>query len=167
MRRLLATLALALASLAGTAGAADSADLLKPFGFLAGHCWKGSFADGKRTDEHCFAWMLDGRALRDTHVVRAPGQADGAGETIYYVNAGTHRVEYLYVENQGGFSRGAVEMLPEALLFPDTQYVADGESLTYRARWTPKGPDAYEAWSEAQTRDGWSTMFKLEMKKTD
>jgi hypothetical protein len=165
MRPLLAPLALAL--LAGPACAADPVELLKPFGFLAGHCWRGSFPDGKRTDEHCFAWMLDGRALRDTHVVHAPGQADGTGETIYFVDSANHRVEYLYVESQGGFSRGGVEALPGALLFPDTQYVADGESLTYRARWTPKGPDSYEAWSEAQTHDGWSTMFRLLMKRTD
>jgi hypothetical protein len=165
MRPLLATLALA--SLAAPAGAAEPAELLKPFAFLAGHCWRGSFADGKRTDEHCFAWTLDGAALRDTHVVRAPGQADGAGETIYFVNTASHRVEYLYVENHGGFSRGAVEVLPGALLFPDTQYVSDGESLTYRARWTPQGADGYEAWSEAQTREGWSTMFKLAMKRVD
>ena len=165
MRPLLATLALA--ALAGPAVAAEPVDLLKPFAFLAGHCWKGTFADGKRTDEHCFSWMYEGRGLRDVHVVKAPGQADGAGETIYYVNSASHRVEYLYVENQGGFMRGSVEMLPEALLFPDTPYVADGETLTLRSRWTPKGADTYEAWAEAQTREGWSTMFKLQMKRTD
>jgi len=165
MRPLLATLALA--SLALPAAAAEPVELLKPFAFLAGHCWKGTFEDGKRTDEHCFSWMYEGRALRDNHVVRAPGQQDGVGETIYYVNSAGKRVEYLYVESQGGFSRGTVEMLPEALIFPDTQYVAEGEQLTYRARWTPKGPDSYEAWSEAQTREGWATMFKLVMKKQD
>jgi hypothetical protein len=158
---------LALAALSSTGACAQPAELLKPLAFLAGHCWKGTFADGKRTDEHCFSWIHDGRALRDNHVVRAPGQADGVGESIYYVNSASKRVEYLYIEDQGGFSRGTVEVLPEALLFPDTQYIADGEQLTYRARWTPKGPDAYEAWSEAQTRDGWSTMFKLEMKRVD
>jgi hypothetical protein len=53
MRRLLA--ALALTPLAGAAAAAPApAELLKPMAFLAGHCWKGTFADGKTTDEHCF-----------------------------------------------------------------------------------------------------------------
>ena len=157
---------LALAFLAGPATAAEPVDLLKPFAFLAGHCWKGS-SDGKRTDEHCFAWMYDGRALRDTHVVKAPGQPDGVGETTYYVNSASKRVEYLYVENTGGFSRGSVEMLPEALIFPDAQYIADGETLVVRARWTPKGTDSYEAWAEAQTREGWSTLFKTVMKRSD
>ncbi len=52
--------AFALAGLAvgsSAAPAAEPAELLKPMSFLAGHCWKGTFPDGKTTDEHCFAWM--------------------------------------------------------------------------------------------------------------
>src|SRR5476649_654172 len=136
--------ALALSCLAGAARAAgdiEPVDALKPLAFLAGHCWKGTFADGKRTDEHCFAWMYGGHMLRDTHTVRAPGMPDGVGETTYYLNSAANHVEFLYVENSGGFSRGTVENLPEALIFPDTQYISDGEALVYRARWTPQGAD--------------------------
>ena len=165
MRRLLA--ALALITLASAAAAAEPAELLKPMAFLAGHCWKGAFADGKTTDEHCFSWMYGGRVLRDTHVVRSPGKPDGVGESTYYVDSAGNRLEFLYIENGGGFSRGTVESLPEALLFPDTQYISDGEALVYRARWTRKDEKSYEAWSEAQTPDGWATMFKLLLKRTD
>ena len=165
MRRLLATLALT--TLASAAMAADPAELLKPMAFLAGHCWKGSFADGKTTDEHCFAWVYGGHVLRDTHVVRSPGKPDGVGESTYYVDSAGNRLDFLYLENGGGFSRGTVESLPEALLFPDTQYIADGEALIYRARWTRKDEKSYEAWSEAQTPDGWTTMFRLVLKRTD
>jgi len=163
-RRLLA--ALALTCLAGTA-AAEPPELLKPMAFLAGHCWKATFPDGKTTDEHCFAWMYGGRVLRDTHVVRSPGKPDGLGESTYYVDSAGNHVEYLYVESSGGFSRGTVESLPEALLFPDTQYISDGEALVYRARWTRQDEKSYEAWSEAQTEQSWSTMFRLVMKRTD
>lgn len=166
MRRLLA--ALALTSLAGAASAAnDPADLLKPMAFLAGHCWKGTFPDGRTTDEHCFSWMAGGRALRDAHVVRSPGKPDSAGESTYYVNSASNHVEFLYVESSGGFSRGTVESLPEAILFPDTQYISDGEALVYRARWTRKDETSYEAWSEAQTPKGWQTMFRLVLKRGD
>jgi hypothetical protein len=48
-----------------------------------------------------------------------------------------------------------------SLVFPPTQYVADGESMTYRVRWTPNADSSYEAWSEAQTKEGWSTLFRL------
>ena len=53
---------------------------------------------------------------------------------------------------------------PGVLQFPATQYVADGQSMTYRSRWTPSDT-AYEAWSEAQGKDGWVTMFKLTLKR--
>ena len=144
---------------------AEPVDALKPMAFLAGHCWKGAFPDGKQTDEHCFAWLYDGKALRDTHTVRAPGRADYMGETTYYWDSAAKQVQFLYVENQGGISRGTMQSTPEALVFPATQYVADGEAMTYRVRWTPKGPDAYEAWSEAQGPKGWSTMFKVVLKR--
>lgn len=165
MHRRLAVLALS--CLAAATAAAEPVELLKPMAFLAGHCWKGSFPDGKASDEHCFAWLYGGRALRDTHTVRRPGQADGVGESTYYVDSAGNRVEFLYIENSGGYSRGSVESLPEALLFPDTRYIADGEALVYRARWTRQGDKAYEAWSEAQTPDGWATMFRLVLRRTD
>ena len=166
MRHALA--ALALTCLAGTAGAAEPVELLRPMAFLAGHCWKGAFPDGKGTDEHCFSWMYGGHMLRDTHTVRHAGRPDGVGESTYYVDSVANRVAFLYIENGGGYSRGTMESLPEALLFPDTQYVSDGEAIVYRARWTRQGDKAYEAWSEAQTPDGgWATMFRLVMKRTD
>ena len=111
--------------------------------------------------------MYGGHALRDTHTVRQAGQPDGVGESTYYVDSAGKHLEFLYLENRGGYSRGTVESLPEALLFPDTQYISDGEARVYRARWTRQGDKADEAWSEAQTADGWSTMFKLVMKRVD
>ncbi len=159
--------ALVLTVFAGAASAAQPSELLKPMAFLAGHCWKATFPDGKRTDEHCFAWMAGGHALRDTHTVRTSGRPEFSGESTYYVDPAGNKLEFLYVESTGGFSRGTVESLPEALLFPDTQYISDGEALVYRARWTRQGDKAYEAWSEAQTADGWATMFRVVLKRTD
>jgi hypothetical protein len=140
---------------------------LQPMAFLAGHCWKGTFPDGKQTDEHCFSWLYDGHALRDVHTVRAPGRPDYVGETTYYWDSSVNRVAFLYVENLGGVSRGTMEPAAAALTFPPTQFVAKGEALTYRARWTPLGDSAYEAFSEAQTNDGWKTMFKIVLQRTD
>jgi hypothetical protein len=126
---------------------------------------KGDFPDGKRTDEHCFEWLYGGRALRDTHTVRAPGRPDYIGETTYYWDASAKRVEYLYIENLGGVSRGTMEPAGDALVFPPTQYVAPGEALTYRSRWSRTGDAAYEAFSGAQANDGWVPMFNLTMKR--
>ncbi len=149
-----------LLSVAASAQAAPMADL-KPMAFLAGHCWKGTFADGLQTDEHCFAWLYGGRALRDTHTVRAPGKPDYVGETTYFPNTATKTVQYVYIENLGGISQGLVESADDGLAFPATDYVANGQAMTYRVRWTRIGDDAYEAWSEAKSPAGWATMFKL------
>ncbi|MGH8849384.1 MAG: hypothetical protein ACREYD_00165 [Casimicrobiaceae bacterium] len=158
----------ALAALITAASLANAAPAegLKPMAFLAGHCWKGEFAGSKQTDEHCFAWLLDGRALRDTHTVRSPERPDYVGETTYYWNPAAKRVEWLYIENRGGISRGTVESAAGALVFPPTEFVGDGQTMTYRIRWTPVDDNAYEAWSEAKTDHGWSTMFKLTMKRS-
>ena len=145
---------------------AEPIEALKPMAFLAGHCWKGEFPDGKRTDEHCFTWLYEGKALRDTHTVRAPGKPDYVGETTYYWDSAAKRLDYLYVENEGGISRGSVQGAPDALIFPATQYIADGQTMTYRVRWTKLNDTAYEAWSETQGKDGWTTMFKLMMKRS-
>jgi hypothetical protein len=145
--------------------AAEPIEALKPMAFLTGYCWKGDFSDGKQTDEHCFQWLYGGKALRDTHTVRAPGRPDYVGETTYYWDSLAKRVEYLYVENLGGVSRGTMESTPGALVFPATQYVADGTAMTYRVHWTRLNDSSYEAWSEAQDKNGWVTMFKLAMKK--
>lgn len=144
---------------------AEPIEALKPMAFLAGHCWKGDFPGGKQTDEHCFEWLYGGRALRDTHTVRTPGRPDYIGETTYYWDAAAKRVEYLYIENLGGVSRGTMESGDGALVFPPTQYVAPGEAMTYRSRWSRIGDTAYEAFSEAQGKDGWVPMFKLTMKR--
>ena len=98
--------------------------------------------------------------------MRAPGRPDYIGETTYYWDPTSKRVEFIYIENLGGVSRGSVESMPDALVFPPTQYVAEGQSLTYRVRWTRLSDTSYEAWSEMQVKDGWTTMFKLTMKQS-
>ncbi|HET7402549.1 MAG TPA: hypothetical protein VFJ62_12220 [Usitatibacter sp.] len=159
-----AALAATLASSAGTA-AGEPIAALEPMAFLAGHCWKGAFGDGGATDEHCFAWLYAGKALRDTHTVRMPGRPDYVGETTYYWDSAGKRVEFLYVENLGGISRGTVESVPGALVFPATQHVEGGKATTYRARWTIVEEGLYEAWAETPSKDGWSTLFKVKMRR--
>ena len=110
--------------------AAEPIDALKPMAFLAGSCWKGTFPDGQVTDEHCFQWLYGGKALRDTHTVRAPGRPDYIGETTYYYDSAAKRVEYLYVENLGDISRGTMESSPPALVFPAAQFVEGGKAMT-------------------------------------
>jgi hypothetical protein len=109
---------------------------------------------GSTTARHC--------ATRTRCARRA---ADYVGETTYYWDADAKRVAFLYIENLGGVSRGTMEPVANGFVFPPTRYVAGSEAMTYRVRWTRQGDDAYEAFSEMQGKDGWTTMFKLLLKR--
>jgi hypothetical protein len=149
---------------APTAGAQPIA-ALQPMAYLAGHCWRGEFPDGRQSDEHCFEWLYGGRMLRDTHHVHAIGRPDYVGETTYYWDAQARAVEFLYIENAGGFGHGTVQSQGNVLVFPASEFVSDGGVVTLRTRWTPIGDDAYEVLSETQTKTGWQTMIKMVLRR--
>jgi hypothetical protein len=136
----------------------------QPLAFLADHCWKGAFPGG-RTDEHCFTWIYDGKFLRDRHTVHAEGNADALGESIYFWDSAAKRLEYLYIESDGGFSRGPVSIDNEALVFPDTSLVEKGKTMVYRSRWQRSGASAYDVVTEFKSADGWVPGFKVHMEQ--
>jgi hypothetical protein len=136
----------------------------QPLAYLADHCWKGAFPGG-RTDEHCFTWIYDGKFLRDLHTVRAEGKPDAMGESIYFWDSAGKRLEYLYIESDGGFSRGPVSIDNEALVFPDTSFVEKGKTMVYRSRWQRSGVRAYDVVTEFKSKDGWVPGFKVHMEQ--
>ena len=131
-----AAAAILLAGMAMAAPAEAPPAPYQPLAFLVGHCWKGTFPDGKATDEHCFSWIYGGKFVRDENI-----------------------------ESAGGFSRGTVSGEGDALVFPPTSYLEQGETQTYRSRWQPAGQDAYDVVTEFQVKDGWVPGFKLHMEK--
>jgi hypothetical protein len=139
----------------------------QPLAFLAEHCWKGVLPGGKHTDEHCFTWIYDGKFLRDRHTVRAAGKPDSLGESIYFWNSSAKQLEYLYIESDGGFSRGPVSLDKDSLVFPDTSFVENGKTMVYRSRWQHRGPTAYEVVTEFQAKDGWVPGFKVHMEQVN
>ena len=161
--------AIALALMTGVAQGAEPLALrLKPLAFLAGHCYKGTLAGGKDTDEHCFTPAYGGQVLRDVHTVHGPEHPDYVGETTYYWDPEARRIEYLYVENAGGIMRGTVEPGDDVIVFPATRYSVGIQSMTLRVHWALQG-DGYEAWSEVQDthdKDTWATMFRVRMAKS-
>jgi hypothetical protein len=136
----------------------------QPLSFLADHCWKGAFPGGG-TDEHCFTWIYDGKFLRDRHTVRAAGKPDAQGESIYFWDSAAKRLEYLYIESDGGFSRGPVSIENEALVFPDTSFVEKGKTMVYRSRWQRSGATAYDVVTEFKSKEGWVPGFKVHMEQ--
>jgi hypothetical protein len=147
------------------AARAAAPDPYQPLAFLVGHCWKGSFQDGAATDEHCFSWIYGGKFVRDEHIVQRAGRPDGFGESIYLWDASSQRLEYLYIESDGGFSRGTLQGEGGQLVFPPTSYVDKGKTQTYRSRWQPAGADAYDVVTEFQVEDRWVPGFSLHMQK--
>jgi hypothetical protein len=147
------------------AAAAEPDPAYQPLAFLAGHCWKGALT-GKQTDEHCFSWVYGGKFIRDRHTVHGGGHPDSLGESIYFWNSDARQIEYLYIESQGGFSRGPVAIEPNALTFPPASYTEDGKTQTYRSRWQRAGDDAYDVVTEFQSKEGWIPGFKVHMEKT-
>ena len=154
-----------LAAMARAAGDAPSSPY-QPLSFLVGHCWKGTFPDGKMTDEHCFSWIYGGKFVRDEHVVRrGEGHADGFGESIYLWDAASGRLEYLYIESAGGYSRGTVSVDGDALVFPPTSYRENGQEQVYRSRWQHSGTDAYDVVTEFQAKERWVPGFTVHMRE--
>jgi hypothetical protein len=137
----------------------------QPLEFLAGHCWKGAFPGGKQTDEHCFTWVYGGKFLRDRHTLRAEGKPDALGESIYFWDSAAKRLEYLYIESDGGFSRGPVSVDKDSLVFPDTTFVEKGKTMVYRSRWAHSSANAYEVVTEFQSKGAWVPGFKLHMER--
>lgn len=154
------------ASAAPAARSPSPADPYQPLAFLVGHCWKGSFAQGAGTDEHCFSRIYGGRFLRDEHVVhRGGGGSDEFGETIYVWNSATAQLEYLYIESGGGFIRGTATVDGQTLVFSEAAYIEGGKAMNVRSRWQRSGDDAYDVITEFQVQDRWVPGFSLHMQR--
>src|SRR3954453_16941710 len=91
-----------------SAQATESSGKLQPLAFLAGSCWKGTFTGRTVTDEHCFQWIMNGRFLRDHHVVSGDS-APYEGETTYAWDPVQKRITYWYIALPGYFRQGSVE----------------------------------------------------------
>jgi hypothetical protein len=138
----------------------------EPLAFLVGHCWQGAFPAGATTDKHCFSWIYGNKFVRDEHVVHhADGSPDGLGESIYMWDAAAGKLEYLYIESGGGFSRGFVTREADVLVFPPTQYLENGKTQTYRSSWHRAAADAYEVVTEFQVKEHWVPGFSVHMQK--
>jgi hypothetical protein len=149
----------------GFALAAPARDY-RPLAFLAEHCWKGAFPGEKQTDQHCFSWIYGGKFLRDRHTLHTEGKPDSEGESIYLWNSAAKQLEYLYIESEGGFSRGPVSFDKDALVFPDSSFVENGTTMVYRSRWQRSGADAYDVVTEFKSKDSWVAGFKVHMVQT-
>lgn len=161
MYRIVAALVIALSAV--TAAAAEPAAPSPHFagmGYLAGHCWLGSFPGGKLTDEHCYEWVYGDVFVRDRHVVRG-GPAEYLGESLYAWDARRGGLSYHYWDSTGGTSHGEVKQEADALVFPADEYESDGEAILFRANWKRLDDQRYEAVTEQKSADGWKEIRRI------
>jgi hypothetical protein len=157
-------IAAAFATASTLSAGADAPSPYAPLAFLAGHCWRGELPGGKKDmDTHCFSWIYGDKFIRDVHTVHGEGHKDYLGESVYFWDGAAKKLQYLYVENAGGSSMGAVEAVGNALVFPPTDYQEDGKTQTYRSRWTHSAADAYDVVTEFKKGDAWITAWTVHM----
>lgn len=166
MPRLLPLLtAAAVAVLSGsTLGAQTPAEAFRPFEFLVGSCWQGTFPNGTAQDEHCFESLYDGQFIRDTHVVTG-GQQPYAGETTYAWDAANRRISYWYIATSGALSTGIAEATGDSIVFPETHVSAAG-TRHIRNVWRRTGPDTYRIEVTEHTGQGTRPLWSMEMRRT-
>ncbi|HET7845549.1 MAG TPA: hypothetical protein VFL14_15435, partial [Xanthomonadales bacterium] len=135
-------------------------------GFLVGHCWKGTFPDGKATDEHCFAWLYGRQFIRDVHKVRdESGKVVYEGETTYAWDARKQVVAWRYISAEGLVMDGTVAREGADLVFPATYAAPDGVH-EMRAVWTPTA-NGYRTRNSEKGADGWKEHFGVEFTRVD
>lgn len=155
-----------LAAMGLTAAAEPAAPDYSALEFVAGHCWKGPFPDGKSTDEHCFSWMFGKHFLRDVHHVRDDtGKVVYEGETIYAWDPQRKLISWRYYSAAGFVMDGTVQREGTNLVFPATYVTPDGTS-EIRATWTPHD-GGYRAVSAQKAAEGWKEQFAVEFRKVD
>jgi hypothetical protein len=135
----------------------------RPLEFLVGSCWKGTFPDGKATDQHCFEWVFDRKFIRDRHVVRN-GEGPYSGETLYGWDPEEKRLGFWSWNSEGEILTGAVEYGPGSIVFP-TKHVTEKGTLELRATWTRTGPDSYRVEQSRRAGDAWKPLWAMELKR--
>ena len=133
---------------------------LSPLSRLAGHCWKGEFADGGSWDRHCFEWAYDGKFLRDQHVVTGK-RAPYAGETWYRFDSKSQRIVFHYFNSMGGYSQGDVQPAQRELRFPEERYEQDGKTQVLRTIWRFDAETTMVALTEQRNGDTWVEAWRV------
>ena len=136
---------------------------LSPLSFLAGSCWKGTFAGRNVSDEHCFKWIYNGRFLRDHHIV-VGDSVPYEGETTYAWDAAQKQIVYWYIALPGFYSQGSVAPSDGALVFQDNLQTSQARKL--RTTWRRTDADAYTVQVEDVTSGPPKELWSMVMRRS-
>jgi hypothetical protein len=163
-------LALALSTFLAVQEAPAGADPLARFGWLrdlAGHCWSGTYGDGKTSDTQCYKTQW-GHFLRGTITLTGAhqGQAvsDFKGDSVFAWSRKKERIVYTNWSSDGGYGGGEAFFVGAALVFPEPR--KEGQPET-RTRWTRLGPDAFQVVREQRQGEGWKELLKVVYRRVE
>jgi hypothetical protein len=167
MRTLTLAAAVAAVASAGAVAAQPTPDHFKPFEFLIGHCWTGTFPDGKATNTHCYEWMLDRAFIRDRHVVKSSGP-DYKGETVYYLDGATGSVKYRYWNTIGGLSDGALGTDAKRIQIVEDVYRGkDGKTQKFQGEIERLSDTQYRASTRTWDGKAWKALWSITFTRID
>ena len=166
MRYLTVLAVTAAVSVATPLAAQTTAPEFKPLEFLVGHCFIGTFPNGKSTDEHCFEWVFDRKFIRDRHAVRAADGSGGPqyqGETLYRWDPKAKQLAYSYWNSDGEMITGTVIPETNDIVFPG-RYDTPKGAVELQAVWTPL-TDGYRVLHSQREGSEWKTQWTMTMKR--
>ena len=157
-------LAIVLLCLPGAAGAALEPHFA-PLEFLAGHCWKAKFPDGKQ-DVQCFEALYGGKLMQSDHVVLG-SQPRYEGRTVFSWDAAHKRIRYHYFTSTGAVSEGHFEQGENGFVIPERHVGDDGKVTELESSYRPDGEYAYRVVSREKTPQGWVERMNLHYLRDD
>jgi hypothetical protein len=166
-QRAVSLLALLLTSAAHAQAPADPLTQFAWLKDLAGHCWSGTYPDGKVSDTQCYSVQFD-RLLRGT--IKVTGTVGNQpinfeGDSVYAWNAKANRVQYTLWARDGSYGTGEMYAEGEYLIFPP---VATADSRhEMRAVWARIDADSFMVTRE-QRQDGvWTKILEVTYRRTE
>lgn len=115
---------------------------------LAGHCWRGTQADGAPADTQCYELQF-GRHLRGT--IELPGAAGEAaklrGDSVWSWDAARQKITVVAWANVGALGVNEATFDGELVRF------AFGPNM--RSYWQRTGPDSFVVVREVRDAQGW------------
>jgi len=152
-----ATAAVLVLSVVAAAREVELEEHLKPFEFLLGNTWKGTFSDSTpenpMVDVARWEAILDGKVLRGSHSLN---QGSYAGETMLIWDAKKNSLVYFYFTNAGFYTQGTMKLEKGRIV--GHEYVTGHESITeVKAEMTPLKAGGYMVVSSYLSGGEWVT----------
>ena len=121
---------------------------LNAIAFLTKHEWEAKLPDtpdGKKLKIHAqFTWSQSGQAIRISNQFVTDGKARPYLDGLYAWDPQQRAIVFWYVGAEGGLTRGKVKTEDGKLVHEFDQIAPDGKSVSYVAKVTPQGEQAWQ-----------------------